>query len=619
MILCYHKIHPVNKSIWWIPVDTFYKQMASIRSRKVVFLNDYDPENPDHIVITFDGIYDNVHQYAAPILEYFNYPYELFVIGDYIGRENTFDQTVEPPCMFANMDMLTDMEGRGGRVQWHTRTHRRFSTMTPLEAAAELVVPEKLRSAFGPASLKWFAYPHGEIGENHREVVRKSFAGALACDDGDSHDLFNLPRTLVFKEHSFFKGTVAAIVPNYNYGRFLNEAIDSLERQTVKPDEILIIDDASTDDSPAVLDQLQSRGYRVERNHQNLGIVENFRKAVALTNCDYVFFLGADNRLRSDFVLETRLALDQDPSAAIAYTDLLIFGPLSGELAKSVGAEKIGRSIIENWDIYHWKQPAPTEEALRDFKTHNFVHGSSMYRRSHYEAVGGYKRTDSPEDHNLFFRIWEAGGGLSHVAMPVIEYRQHSPAQANTIIGLQTEIKALRNELSWMRKESEKYIKSLEAQIARHESVIADTGFYQAGLEAQVAAANRELAQAGPYQASLEAQIARLESVIAGMGSYQATLEAQVAASNSELAQAGPYQASLEAQISRVASELEGARLYQSVLEAQIAGSSHELALAGPYQASLEAQLTAIRAELAKAASYIGNLETQIMKVTDRV
>jgi len=76
MILCYHKVHPIEKSIWWLSADAFYKQMSALRSRKVVYLDDYDPSDPDQVVVTFDGVYDNVLQYAVPILAHLGDPFE---------------------------------------------------------------------------------------------------------------------------------------------------------------------------------------------------------------------------------------------------------------------------------------------------------------------------------------------------------------------------------------------------------------------------------------------------------------------------------------------------------------------------------------------------------------
>ena len=91
MILMYHKIYPDSPTMWWVDVDNFYRQMCELKCRKVVSLDDYDPADPDHVVITFDGVYKNVLTFAAPILKDFGYPFELFVTSDYIGKDNSFD------------------------------------------------------------------------------------------------------------------------------------------------------------------------------------------------------------------------------------------------------------------------------------------------------------------------------------------------------------------------------------------------------------------------------------------------------------------------------------------------------------------------------------------------
>src|SRR5438270_1008177 len=122
MILMYHKVAPVSPSMWWVKTDEFYRQMWELQDKKVVYLDDYDPNDASHVVVTFDGIYKNVLTYAAPILKKFNYPFELFITSDYLGRNNEFD-AVEPLADFTTVEELQELERLGGRVQWHTRSH----------------------------------------------------------------------------------------------------------------------------------------------------------------------------------------------------------------------------------------------------------------------------------------------------------------------------------------------------------------------------------------------------------------------------------------------------------------------------------------------------------------
>ncbi|HEX7017306.1 MAG TPA: hypothetical protein VF209_00130, partial [Patescibacteria group bacterium] len=75
----YHKIHPDSPNMWWVTVDNFYRQLLELEHKEVVYLDEYDPQSQNQVVITFDGVYQNVLEYAAPLLKKFHYPFELFV------------------------------------------------------------------------------------------------------------------------------------------------------------------------------------------------------------------------------------------------------------------------------------------------------------------------------------------------------------------------------------------------------------------------------------------------------------------------------------------------------------------------------------------------------------
>lgn len=445
MILLYHKVDLTSKSAFWVSVDTFYRQMHSLLAYDVVSLDDYDPANPRHAVITFDGVYENALEYAVPILREFGYPFELFVIGEHMGKGNEFD-AVEPFARFADLDGIEAAVRSGGRVQWHTWSHCRLAGLPRERMEAEVLPPEALRSRLGGDHFGWFAFPHGEYDPALQEIVRERYRGALSCVTGSDDDRYAYNRITVKEDTQWARPRTSVIIANYNYGQYLAEAIESVLCQTVPADEILVIDDASTDDSLMILENYRDR-VRIEANETNLGIVENFRKAVSLASGDYIAFLGADNRFRSDYIERCRAALDSDENAAIAYTDVLIFGPRARMMADRDNVTVIGESAAERWPLLWRKYPDPTPEALARFKDHNFVHGSSMYRKRDYLACGGYRESSGPEDHHLFYRMYSLGRSLVHVPLPVLEYRQHSAAQANTVLGLEIRNRALRERV----------------------------------------------------------------------------------------------------------------------------------------------------------------------------
>lgn len=436
MILTYHKVHPEAKTIWWVTPDSFYRQMSDLRSKKVVYLDDYDPTDENQVVITFDGVYKEIWKYAAPILRYFGYPFELFIIGGIIGKDNAFD-TVEPLTEFADLETLKKMVRAGGRLQWHSWSHARLAGNTDLNVfEKELAVPAELQE-LDPLGFKWYAYPHGERDLLYRSQVTSRFTGALACDDGNDADRYDLNRLTMYENTRLSKTTVSLIIPCYNYGHLAAEAIESALLQTYPPDEILFIDDASSDNSLEVARRYEPR-IRVEANEKNLGVVENFKKAISLTTGDYICFLGADNRFRSDYVEKGKAVLDANPEVGVAYTYYALFGDRAAIVAPMISAHP--HPQIPN--IFLQEFPAnPTV----DIKKANYIHGSSIYRRTAYEIAGGYSTGHLPEDHSLFARMLEKGWKARLIPEYVLEYRQHSRDQINLLKALEIENAYLRS------------------------------------------------------------------------------------------------------------------------------------------------------------------------------
>lgn len=100
--------------------------------------------------------------------------------------------------------------------------------------------------------------------------------------------------------------TVAVVVVNCNYGRFLSAAVESVLNQTVLPAQVVVLDDGSTDDSQAVLDAFRSRVTVVQQDNQ--GVVRARNAALSTVHSEFVLFLDADDMLVPD-ALETLLAL----------------------------------------------------------------------------------------------------------------------------------------------------------------------------------------------------------------------------------------------------------------------------------------------------------------------
>ena len=110
--------------------------------------------------------------------------------------------------------------------------------------------------------------------------------------------------------------TVSVVIPCFNQGHFLAEAIDSVFGQTLPPTELLIVDDGSTDDTAAVARRYSSARYLAQ---PNLGLARARNRGLRAARSEFLVFLDADNRLRPGALDAGVKALEAHPAAALAY------------------------------------------------------------------------------------------------------------------------------------------------------------------------------------------------------------------------------------------------------------------------------------------------------------
>jgi len=122
---------------------------------------------------------------------------------------------------------------------------------------------------------------------------------------------------------------VSMVIPCYNQGRFLSEAVDSALAQTYRQTELVIVDDGSTDDTAAVARSYGSR-LRYCRT-PNRGVYSARNTALSMISGDYFVNLDADNLLHPQFV-ERALEVMRScasPDLAFVYTQREVFGAAS--------------------------------------------------------------------------------------------------------------------------------------------------------------------------------------------------------------------------------------------------------------------------------------------------
>ena len=207
--------------------------------------------------------------------------------------------------------------------------------------------------------------------------------------------------------------SVSVVLPVRDGAPFLREAVESVLTQTLSNLELVVVDDGSSDETPAILASFADSRLKVLRQEPR-GLVEALNRGVGAARAPYLARMDAD-----DGSLPRRLELqvavmDVDPAAGLV----------------GCGIERMdeaGRALDS------WLLPADDEALRRRLLLRNpFAHGSVVIRRRAFDDAGGY-RSDygANEDYDLWRRI---ARDWALVAVPEVlyRYREHPSALTKT-------------------------------------------------------------------------------------------------------------------------------------------------------------------------------------------
>lgn len=99
------------------------------------------------------------------------------------------------------------------------------------------------------------------------------------------------------------KPMISVIVPVYNVEKYIKKGIESLLIQSYQNIEIILVDDGSPDNSPAILDQYAKKDSRIKVLHQkNQGVSTARNNGIKISNGEYILFVDGDDYVRRDYV-----------------------------------------------------------------------------------------------------------------------------------------------------------------------------------------------------------------------------------------------------------------------------------------------------------------------------
>jgi glycosyltransferase involved in cell wall biosynthesis len=115
---------------------------------------------------------------------------------------------------------------------------------------------------------------------------------------------------------------LSIVVPNYNHGRLIGEALGAIAGQTMAPFEVIVIDDGSTDDSVARIRELTGdMPLQLHCHPRNRGVVAAMNTGLSLVKGDFVLFSAADDRLAERTVELAAAAAAEFPATGIIFSD----------------------------------------------------------------------------------------------------------------------------------------------------------------------------------------------------------------------------------------------------------------------------------------------------------
>ena len=203
--------------------------------------------------------------------------------------------------------------------------------------------------------------------------------------------------------------TVSVVIPCFNQGQFIDEAVDSVLAQSFTNFEIIIVNDGSTDEPTNRLLQ----NYCKEKTRvivtANMGLAQARNNGIAVASGKYILPLDADDRIDATYLEKAVAILDDDSETGIVYCKARLFGAVETE----------------------WLLP---EYSLEGMLLDNVIFCSAFFRRDDWLALGGYDpgMIYGWEDYEFWLGLIERGRKVVRLEDVLFSYRVASDSMVRS-------------------------------------------------------------------------------------------------------------------------------------------------------------------------------------------
>ncbi len=185
---------------------------------------------------------------------------------------------------------------------------------------------------------------------------------------------------------------VSVIIPCYNHGQYIDEAVQSVLDQSFQDFEIIVVNDGSTDEytNKLLSDYIKPKTTVIKTEYKGLHSARN--TAISAAKGEYILPLDADDKIGTKFLELAVNVLDKNKKVGIVGSNVEAFGD-------------------QSWKV---ETKADTKRILVD----NFLVATSMFRRKDWEKAGGYKTNMKYgwEDYDFWLTLLENGADIKIIS-----------------------------------------------------------------------------------------------------------------------------------------------------------------------------------------------------------
>lgn len=225
-VIMYHSIKYEKDNAVRIPKEDFEAQMKYLKDNGYTtlsldelydFMEKNTPVPEKSVVLTFDDGYKDNYETAYPILKKYGFKATIFVIANYIGKDE-----------YLTTSQIKELDKNGFDIESHTANHEDLSTLSYEKQLATLKSSKETLEKLLNKEVKYIAYPYGKHNENTVKAAKNAGYKLAFTTDGrwsdKSDGILTLDRVFISSSHNLDTFVYRITTPNYDFNKIVKSS-----------------------------------------------------------------------------------------------------------------------------------------------------------------------------------------------------------------------------------------------------------------------------------------------------------------------------------------------------------------------------------------------------------